>query len=330
VLFGIVVALVPGYALFEAVGLKGDLGALLMGLLLASHPAANELTRVLFSFKELFLVGFFLGLGLTSPITLDAVLLALLLMLLLPIQAAMYLLLLRATGLRVRTAARGSLILMTYSEFGLIVAVVGADIGGLDDDWLGVLAVAVALSFVVAAIINGRSPALVNWLAARVPDPPASRLLPADRPIDIGDARAVVLGMGRIGRAAYDGLRDGYGLAVLGVDNNAQRVRSLQGSGRTVLFADATDGDFWDRMLRTDRVRLVVLAMPFHGANLEALARLRTRGYDGTVAAITQYDDERADALHQGAQAVLQLYDGAGAALAEKAAEAAGLKPTGD
>lgn len=43
VLSGVVIALVPGYALFEAVGLKGDLGALVMGVLRASHSGASDL-----------------------------------------------------------------------------------------------------------------------------------------------------------------------------------------------------------------------------------------------------------------------------------------------
>ena len=41
-LLGVVLALVPGYALFDAVGLKGDLGALVLGMLLAGHRRAPE------------------------------------------------------------------------------------------------------------------------------------------------------------------------------------------------------------------------------------------------------------------------------------------------
>lgn len=50
-LFGIVMALVPGYLFFSIVGLKGDLGALIMGILLASHknssasPARSSTSR---------------------------------------------------------------------------------------------------------------------------------------------------------------------------------------------------------------------------------------------------------------------------------------------
>ena len=50
-LFGIVAG-GAGYALFSALGLKGDLGALVMGALLASHPASSELARSLFRIRS--------------------------------------------------------------------------------------------------------------------------------------------------------------------------------------------------------------------------------------------------------------------------------------
>lgn len=59
VLYGAFLALVIGYSLFEAVGIKGDMGALVVGMLLASHPATAGLAKSLFHLKELFLVGFF-------------------------------------------------------------------------------------------------------------------------------------------------------------------------------------------------------------------------------------------------------------------------------
>ncbi len=325
VLFGVVVALAPGYALFTSVGLKGELGALVMGLLLASHPRANELSRSLFSVKELLLVAFFLELGLRSSLSPQAIVLGAGLLILLPVQAVLYLVVLRWTGLRTRTALRASLALMNFSEFGLIVAVVGAEQGVLDDEWLAVLSVAVCLSFLVSVLVGSRRDRALAWAVRRLPDPPLRRLHRDDRPIDIGAAEAVVLGMGRIGRSAYDGLTGDYGLATLGVDADAGRVSALQDEGRRVIQGDATDSDFWDRMSTTRGVRLAVLAMPFHGSNLDALERLHDSGFTGTVAAVTQYDDERHEAFRRGADVVLQLYDGAGAALAADAASAAGI-----
>lgn len=51
-------------ALFELVQMKPDLGALIAGILLGSHPKANEMAKSLMSLKDLFLVAFFLTIGL--------------------------------------------------------------------------------------------------------------------------------------------------------------------------------------------------------------------------------------------------------------------------
>jgi predicted Kef-type K+ transport protein len=63
VLLGLMLALVVGGEGFEAVGLSSELGALAFGVLLAKHPRANELSDSLWSVKEVFLVGFFLQIG---------------------------------------------------------------------------------------------------------------------------------------------------------------------------------------------------------------------------------------------------------------------------
>ena len=58
-----IAALIPGYALFEYLGLSGSLGALIMGMVLAGHPGADQLSRSLFTLKELLLVAFFVNIG---------------------------------------------------------------------------------------------------------------------------------------------------------------------------------------------------------------------------------------------------------------------------
>jgi predicted Kef-type K+ transport protein len=58
VLFGAVAAIVIGGSGFELVGLSPALGALLIGVLLANHRRAQELSNAIWSLKELFLIGF--------------------------------------------------------------------------------------------------------------------------------------------------------------------------------------------------------------------------------------------------------------------------------
>ena len=58
-LFGAALAIGSGEG-FEALGLSAELGALLLGTMLADHKRSQELTNVLWGLKELFLVAFLL------------------------------------------------------------------------------------------------------------------------------------------------------------------------------------------------------------------------------------------------------------------------------
>ena len=321
-LFGLVAALVPGYALFDALGLKGDLGALVIGVLLASHPGSDELSKSLFSLKELLLVGFFLSIGFTGLPTLEHVLIAAALLLLLPLKSIGFAVLLWAHGLRRRTSVRTATALGNYSEFGLIVAVAaGARLG---DPWPVVLATTVAASFVLSALA-GRSPDVFVQVARRwLPDRPPERMHADDRPIDVGDAQAVVLGMGRVGRAAYERLESMYGLRVIGVESLPARQESLAAEGLNVVQGDATDPDFWARM-SPRQVTLAVLAMPFHSSNINALQNLHAGDFSGKVAVVAKYDEDLQQARDLGAHTGFQLYEGVGSELADTGAAEAGL-----
>ncbi|CDQ43777.1 MAG: cation:proton antiporter [Mycolicibacterium neoaurum] len=317
-LFGIVMAFVPGYALFSAVGLKGDLGALIIGVLLASHSASSELARSLFHIKELLLVGFFVSIGLTGLPDLPTIGVAVLMVLLLPFKAGWYVVLLSLMRLRHRTSLLAGLSLMNYSEFGLIVVSVGVSAGMLAPAWLVEMSIAVALSFVVSALVNGRGHLMVEKIAARLPAQDEQKLQPEERPVDAGDAEVVVIGMGRVGFAAYQRLTDHYGLRVVGVDYDGRRIQRLAEDGLRVVEGDATDLDFWHRLRHSESARIAILAMPRHGANVTALDCLRESGFSGTVAAVARYDDEVAWAKEQGVEIAFNVYAGAGLELADQ------------
>ena len=63
-LCGLFLALVIGWTGFESVGLKGDLGALLIGGLVGEYSKSKELAKSLAGLTDLLLVGFFLSIGL--------------------------------------------------------------------------------------------------------------------------------------------------------------------------------------------------------------------------------------------------------------------------
>lgn len=317
VLFGVVMALGPGYYAFEAVGIKGDLGALVLGLLFAGHPRAIEMSKSLFSVKELFLIGFFLVIGMgASPTWSDAALALGLCVVLLPLTFVGFIWLCRLFGLRNRTAIRTALVLSNFSEFSIIVAAFGVTSGLLSDRWLTIITIAVALSMVVSSLANAHSLPVVTSLRKWLPQREPSRLRPADRPIDTSGSDVVVLGMGRVGRAAYERLVNEGGMRVLGIDNDHAVISRLEAQGLHVLEGDATDLDFWSRLVSGGFVKTVVLAMAFHGSNTFALDRLHEAGFDGHVVAVAQHPDQVEHLAANGVNGVLNIYEGAGHTLA--------------
>lgn len=317
VLFGLTLAL-GGAQVFELVGVKGDLGALILGVLLASHFGASDLARQLLGFKDLFLVGFFLTIGLSGPLSLDAVLAALLLLLLVPFKTALFFVLLSRFRLRVRTSLLSALNLANYSEFGLIVAAIAVSSGWIPSQWLIVIAIALSLSFIVAAPLNTASYRLYARFRSGLAAFESGQRIGEEEAIDPGDATVLVFGMGRIGHVAYDTIRQRMGDTVLGVDNDNATVENLMAGGRRVIQGSATDIDFWDRInLDPDRVRLILLAMPKYDENLFAARQLHDLGYAGKLAAVAKYPDELQALQEAGVHAAYNLYTAAGSGFAE-------------
>ncbi|MGK4473405.1 cation:proton antiporter domain-containing protein [Aeromonas molluscorum] len=316
VLLGIFLALVLGAAGFEAVGLKPDLGALIIGMMLASHPAAAGLAKALFNLKDLFLICFFLTIGLNGLPTQDAMWITLALVLALPFKSVLYYLVYSGAHLRVRTVLLSTLALTNFSEFGLIVAAIAAKAGWLSHEWLIALSLALAASFMISAPLNSQSERIYhrfgNWLRGLQ----ARELHPEDRPIELGDAEVIILGMGRIGQGAYFELEHKYGPVILGVENDASKLPALRERNMNVIEGDATDTDFWDKVLISNQINLVLLAMPHHSGNLYAIEKLRSHGFTGQIAAIVRFEDDIESLREQGVDAVFNVYDEAGSGFA--------------
>lgn len=316
VLLAVFLAMDPGYILFESVGLKGDLGAVAMGMLFSSHPKSHELARSIFSLKELLLVAFFLSIGLSGLPTWSQVGLGLLLLLLLFGQTLLYFLLVSWSKMRRRTAVLNALVMANNSEFALIIAATVVSGGLLGKEWLTTISVAVAASFVVGTFLNMWANEIADFVEKRWPDKDPSKLVPDERPLELGDTQALVLGMGRVGRACYLKLQESNRV-VVGIEHDDEKAHELMENKFNVLVGDATDVNLWRRVVDAPELRKVVLAMPYHEANLDALKLVRARGFQGRVVAICHWLAEGEVLKQHGADEVVHLYAGAGAALAD-------------
>jgi len=150
VLYGMMLAFLGAY-LFESLGVKGDFGALILGMLLAPFAKAKEMAKILLNFKDLMLVSFFLSIGLAGSPNLNHFMMAAVLLLFIPIKMLGYFGLLILLKLRARTALLTTLTLANFSEFGLIIAGIATKAGWLSEDWLIIIALSMSMSFIIAA-----------------------------------------------------------------------------------------------------------------------------------------------------------------------------------
>ncbi len=305
------------YELFELVGIKGDLGALLIGMFLASHTKASEINKSLMSFKDLFLIGFFLSIGFTALPDLQMLVLSVLLTLLLPIKFVMFFTLFSALKLRCRTAYLSALTLSNFSEFGLIVAALSVKAGWLSNQWLVILALAVSLSFIITNVVYRYAHQIFTAKKAFFKQFERQSILAEDNFNQPCNASIMVIGMGRVGMGAYHALDNHVNKQVWGIDADKDKTVWLNTQGVKAYYGDAEDAYFWES-IDLSRLELVLLALPSVQDSMNIAEQLQAANYQGKIAAIARFDDERELLRDSGIDKVFNFYTEAGVGFADE------------
>lgn len=330
-LLGFTLAAGVGAEAFHLAGLKPDLGALVIGIALANHSRAEEMADRLLGFKDLFLIGFFLSIGLSGTPSAAGWVVGLSAAILIPTRSFALVWLFTRLRLRSRTALHASLTLSTYSEFGLIVIAAAVATGHVEGHWLATVGIAVAGSFVLASVNNSARYRVYDRLASLLSRLERQPPVPDDAIIEFGEARVLIFGMGRIGMGAYDELVKNQRGPVVGVDRDVEVGLRHQHAGRTVIRGDALDRDFWERAQLHPDVELVIAATSNHAANLECVRRIREYLPNARIAAAATYPDQVAELHDSGVDIARNLYEEAGQALADDAAATLwAAEPNGD
>ncbi len=322
VLMGMLLSLVIGGMGFEAMGLSSEIGALVMGVLLSNHGRAKELGASLWSLKEVFLVGFFLQIGLTGLPDWGAMVFALAVGLLLALKGILFFALMVAFKLRARSAFLTALSLTAYSEFGLIVA------AGVLPEYLVPLAIAVSISFLVSAPLNRYAHPLYQRYEDQLRRYELDTIHPDEQPKNMGDAEVLIFGMGRTGNAAYQFMEE-QGFKSLGLDADTYKAQAHQDAGRNVMFADAEDSNFW-RTCNFGRIKAAILAMDDLEAKLIAARSLRQRGFTGPIISHALHESHQEQIRAAGADYTYLTMNQAGISLAKLTTDAMSGKPQND
>ena len=307
-----------GYELFYLVDVKGDLGALILGILLATHPKASELNKSLMNFKDLFLIGFFLSIGFSALPTWEMLGISVLITLLLLAKFVLFFFLFTSLRLRGRTSFLGALVLSNYSEFGLIVVALSVQSGWISNDWLVILALSVSFSFVLTSVLYRKAHSYFRRYKDRIRHYEHGVPLPEDTFYQPKNMEILVVGLGRVGRGAYESLSNMVeGNVVAGMDADQFRIKQMQSEHHNVFFGDGEDVDLWE-YLDLSQVKLILLALPSADDSTNIVKQLRSTGFHGQVAAIARYQDERDHMLQAGINNVFNFYTEAGTGFAEE------------
>jgi hypothetical protein len=306
-----------GAELFSFFNVKGDLGALLLGVLLAGYPKSQELYKSLISFKDLFLIAFFLSIGFTALPSIEMLLAALAISLLLVVKFFLFMLLFLSFAMRARNAFLCAITLSNFSEFGLIVANMAVGKEWMSQEWLVVIALAVTYSLILSSIASRFS----HKLYANFKDTICR--LQWRKPVSEYDihqpasAKILLVGLGRVGSATYDSIEQTNPGCILGVDADEDRVEKHKKEGRQTIFGDGEDVDFWAQ-LDLDNISLIMLAPPGIFELKSMIELIRYQGYQGRIACIARFEDEREQLLEIGADLVFNYFSEVGAGFAEE------------
>ncbi|MFK8139324.1 MAG: cation:proton antiporter [Bdellovibrionales bacterium] len=309
VLVAMLLSIVVGGAGFTAMGLSSELGALIVGALVSNHPKAGEISANLLSMKELFLVCFFLSIGLSGLPTLESFQFAALFSLLLPLKAAFFFGILVLFKLRARTAFLSALSLMSFSEFGLIVA------AALIPEYMVTLALTMAFSYVISAPVNRYAHNLFEKWEAKIVNYELDSVHPDEQPKDLKDANVLIFGVGRTGSAAYLHMQS-LGFKPVGLDADQYKIERLEKKGMNVLFADAEDSQFW-HSVSLNKIKAVILALDDIEAKLISIRMLKEKSFSGPIVSNSLYEDHQARIVEAGATHTYLTMTRAGRGLAE-------------
>jgi glutathione-regulated potassium-efflux system ancillary protein KefC len=315
VLSGFMFAL-GAYELFYLIDIKGDLGALLFGALLSQHEKASELYKSLLSFKDIFLVGFFLSIGLVALPNTSMMITAVLLIPLLFIKLGMFYLAFAKLRLRARTASLSSLLLTNYSEFGLIVMVVGVEAGLIGKEWLVILALSISISFAITCVYYHQAHNIYTRFKDVLHRLERDKPLQEDVFVQPTGAEILVIGTGRIGLGAYLALHRELGDSVWGMDADHDRIALQREEGLHVFVGDGESADLWDN-LDVSRIELILIATPATEDVRNITEQLKFAGYSGKIAAISKFEDDHEALLSYGIDKVFNFFSEAGVGFAE-------------
>jgi len=246
-------------AIMDVAGLSMAMGAFLAGVMLAESNFRHTLEADLEPFRGLFLGLFFIGVGMSTDLSLVLAQWPALLgtvVAFMAAKSAMVWALVRAFGSSTQDALRVAGILPQGSEFAFVLFATATAGGALGYQTQQFLNAAVIVSMALTPLAGLLDSRVIARLDRRRGTPEA--------PDDFSEARAsvIIVGFGRFGQIAAQ-MFFAEGIAVTAIDRSSHRIEEARRFGYKVYYGDATRMDVL-RAAGGGRARLIAFCLEDH------------------------------------------------------------------
>lgn len=257
-----------GVGLFGTqVSVSMEMGALIAGATIATSPYAYEVVSRVVHLRDFFVTLFFVGLGMSIPVPDGAgviVLAGIVAVIAIALRFIIFLPVLYATKLDRRNAVNVSAKLAQVSEFCLVIAYLGAQLGHLNGEQVSVVIFAFVLTALSTPALFSMSDALykrMRGLLDKLGIRSRGQRAEAD---SATSSRLVLLGFHRVGSALLAELERLHPDLVphtMVIDTNATIHGELRKRGVTVVYGDLASPEVW-RHAGVDGAEVIVSTIP--------------------------------------------------------------------
>ena len=311
VLFAIAWAIL-GAAAGQALGYSQEVGAFLAGVSLASTHYRELIGARLVSLRDFLLLFFFISLGaglemetLGAQIA-PAILLSLFVLIGNPL---IVMVIMGYMGYRKRTGFLAGLTVAQISEFSLILAALGLNLGHIDQQTVGLITLVGLITISASTYMILYSQPLYRllspWMGVferRIP----YREQALDEQLNEKPVDAILFGLGRFGTVIARSLQQ-QGWNVMSVDYDPELLRQHRKEGLLTRYGDGEDPEFIST-LPLNQAKWVISTMRNDQANVAMIKTLKEERYGGKIA-VSSHTQQQANYFKTlGAQLTLVPY----------------------
>lgn len=307
ILFSISWALILASA-GDYLGFSREVGAFLAGMALASNDYREIISGKMTTLRDFLLLFFFVNLGAQLDLSLigDQLKPALVFSFFVLVgNPLIVLIIMGIMGYRKRTSFLSGLAVAQISEFSLILAALGLQLGHIDDETMGLITLVGLITIGLSTYMILYSHQIFEFISPVLGIFEKANPYRESRMKQLEEQQydVIVFGLGRYGNSIADSLEQA-GRVVMGVDFDPNAVDLWKRRGKTAQLGDAEDPDL-PELLPLKNVKVIISTLPDYEINLHLLNILKHHKFGGRIALTQHHPDHAQKLMDAGADMIL-------------------------